>query len=91
SDTYSVGAILFECLTGSTPERAGARASALCPALGDAHDDVLGRLLARSPDDRFASVDDAYAAIAALEWPDTAASAPPRRRVSARPVAMTRF
>jgi len=67
ADQYSLGCVLYECLTGSVPfekdldaaviwahvEELPARPSLLQPDLPFALDDVFGRVLAKQPDDRY--------------------------------------
>lgn len=67
ADVYSLGCLLFECLTGEVPFRRGSRlalawahleeqppsASTSNPELADPIDAVFGRALAKEPDDRY--------------------------------------
>jgi len=70
SDTYALGIVLFEMLTGEVPfrgtsaiatlrehvEKTPPRPSTLVPALPPALDAVLAKALAKRPDERYASV-----------------------------------
>ena len=102
ADLYALGATLFEALTGRPPflgpdlvaqhlGEAPPAASALRPALGWAHDEVLGRALAKAPEERFTSAAEMAHAIAA--WPLEAAVDPtggasaPASALGAQPVA----
>jgi serine/threonine-protein kinase len=102
ADLYALGATLFEALTGRPPflgpdlvaqhlGEAPPAPSALRPALGPAHDEVLRRALAKAPDERFASA--AEMAIAVAAWPVEAAAVPgtgasaPASALGAQPVA----
>ncbi len=80
SDIYALGGILFELLTGSPPYQADTPAAILLkhiagpvprardkhPSLPEAVDAVLGRALAKSPDERFQSMDELAEALASL-------------------------
>jgi Protein kinase domain len=68
ADVYSLGCLLFECLTGHVPftgsrletvwahlEAEPPKASALDPSLPQALDAVIGKALAKEPDDRYAT------------------------------------
>ena len=80
ADMFSLGCVLFECLTGA-PAFAGQhlaailakilfepvpRASTLCPEVPEALDDLIARMLAKEPGDRPSSAV-AAAALSALE------------------------
>jgi serine/threonine-protein kinase len=54
ADIYSVGAILFEILTGRPPTETFERPSAVSPGLPPAVDDVVERCLRPLPEQRFA-------------------------------------
>lgn len=80
SDLFALGAVLFECLTGrrafngrNALELAGEivshdppPVSSLRPELGEAHDELCRRLLAKDPRDRFASADELLGALQVL-------------------------
>ncbi len=69
ADVYSLGAVLFECLTGRAPYQSNSEAAVLWghiqgrpPSVNDYRselpveiDDVVARALAKSPDDRYAT------------------------------------
>ena len=69
ADTYSLGCVLYESLTGQVPfvkeadaaviwahvEEQPTAPSRLRPELGEDFDDVMSRVLAKNPDDRYAS------------------------------------
>jgi serine/threonine-protein kinase len=81
SDTYGLAAVLFEMVTGSPPfmdqtlasvyarllTEVAPRASSLARDCPPALDRVLERALAKSPDDRFASVEELSLALAAVQ------------------------
>ena len=95
SDLFALGAIFFECLTarrafhGDTPLEVAGNithapapvVSRVRPELGTQFDEVCARLLAKKPEDRYQSAEDAVAALQHL--PDAAR---PIRRVSYRAV-----
>jgi tetratricopeptide (TPR) repeat protein len=84
SDLFALGLVLFECLTGrrafrgATPIETAAQIlhvhppqpSSLRPGLGEGHDELCRRLLAKDPADRFQSADEVVGAIRVLV-PDT--------------------
>ena len=84
SDLFSLGAVLYECLTGSrafdgaTPYEAVANIlrvnplppSHRVPTLTDRHDALCARLMAKDPNDRFQSAEEVVGAIRIL-LPDT--------------------
>ncbi len=81
SDLYGAGAILYEALTGERPAPADDLAvwpSSLYDELGPGHDEVLRRLLARSPQDRPATAQEASAALRGRSFRVTA----PARKVT---------
>jgi serine/threonine-protein kinase len=69
ADVYSLGCLLFECLTGQEPfprssrlavawahlEAEPPRATALNSALPNEIDDVIGKAMAKNPDDRYST------------------------------------
>ncbi len=85
SDLFSLGAVVFECLTGRRPFDGASDAevyvkilqdhpppmSALRPELTEQDDELCRRLLAKHPDDRFSSADELLGALRVLS-PDTA-------------------
>ena len=99
ADQYSLGCVLYECLTGRVPfekdldaaiiwahvEETPTRPTALRPDLPPAIDEVLGQVLAKQPGDRYASCREFMtAARSALRVPDTAVTARPSAEVSLR-------
>jgi ABC-type transport system substrate-binding protein/tRNA A-37 threonylcarbamoyl transferase component Bud32 len=76
ADIYSLGCVLFECLTGARPyereselavvyahlNESPPRASDVRPELPEAFDSVFATALAKSPDDRFSSCTELVAA-----------------------------
>jgi eukaryotic-like serine/threonine-protein kinase len=98
ADLYALGATLLEALTGSPPflgpdlvaQHLGEpppSPSARRPGLAPAHDAVLGRALAKAPEERFASALEMAEAV--LAWPVDLVAAPLGRpgRERSRPVA----
>ncbi|MEO6213683.1 MAG: protein kinase [Vicinamibacterales bacterium] len=85
SDLFSLGAVLFECLTGRRAFGGGTplelftqvmthhppAVSVLRPELTDRYDEICRRLLAKHPDDRFRSAEELLGALRVLV-PDTA-------------------
>lgn len=93
ADLYSLGCLLYELLTGRTPFRGSvaalqlaqvthtpAPASSFNPEVPRDLDEIVRRLLAKSPRDRIGHADDVAAALARL-----AAGQPPLENDSARP------
>jgi serine/threonine-protein kinase len=56
SDQYSIGLILYRCLTGQLPEKGGPEPSHLRPEVPENLNGVVMRALARNPEERFQSV-----------------------------------
>lgn len=87
SDEYSVGAILFEMLTGARPgpdgDAAATRPSGVHRDLDARHDDVVLRMLARDPTARHGGALAARRALFALHWPGTNQPAAPLTRARA--------
>lgn len=97
SEIYSVGCVLFEALTGSTPfagatslEILSMHAHEMPPTLADASpdvsfpkelEDVVAKCLEKQPDDRFQSMADLRAALNQIEVPNQ--YAPPLSQESA--------
>ena len=94
ADVYSLGCMLYECLTGTAPfssdsrlatvwahlEEAPPRASDQNRGLPEAIDAVIRQALAKDPDDRYATCAElAAAAEAALGVRDASAASPRRR------------
>jgi tRNA A-37 threonylcarbamoyl transferase component Bud32 len=94
ADVYSLGCLLYECLTGQPPfpaasrlevawahlEEEPPRASERSPGLPRAIDDVIRKAMAKNPDERYATCDELVrAAEAALGIGRT--SSPRRRRL----------
>ena len=94
SDLYSLGCVLYELLTGEPPYTGPTAQAIVAKRLTDpvpsarrlretlqpAVDDVLQRLLAKSPADRFASAAELAAALAAVPAAGTMTGSPVRRR-----------
>jgi serine/threonine-protein kinase len=96
ADLYALAVTLFESLTGRLPflgpdlvgqhlAEAPPPPSSVEPALSPAHDQVLLRALAKSPDERFTSAE--LMAEAVRSWPETARPVP--RPASPAPAAET--
>ena len=99
ADQYSLGCVLYECLTGRVPfekdldaaiiwahvEETPTRATLLRPDLPSAIDGVFDQVLAKQPGDRYASCREFMtAARSALRVPETAVTARPSTDVSLR-------
>lgn len=56
-DVYSVGALMYEALTGSPLERGGPRPSEVVQGTGPEVDELVARACHRNPDNRFSRVD----------------------------------
>ena len=94
SDLWSLGVILFRCVTGRVPFTAGEIAvlilqicaepipapSSIDPALGPAMDHFFARALARNPDERFQSAREIADAFAAAAEGIWAPSTPPQQQ-----------
>ena len=92
SDLFSLGTILFQCLTGRRPflgdtplevvgnivDQPAPLVSQVQPKLGRAFDDICQRLLAKNPDARYQSADEAAQAFRSLS---SRLSSRSRRRV----------
>lgn len=87
TDLYALGVILFRCLTGRLPfegpdfvaqhlEEKPPLASEVAPALGDAYDAVLAKLLAKEPRERFGSASELLEALRPLPWSPIEGRAP---------------
>jgi hypothetical protein len=98
ADLYALGATLVEALTGQPPflgpdlvaQHLGEvppRPSSRRGDLTDAHDRVLGRALAKAPEDRFASALEMAEAIAAWPTEGAAPAVVPRTEAPAEPAA----
>ena len=84
SDLFSLGAVLFECLTGQRPftgpssaetasrilDHDPPPASSIRRELNEQHDELCRRLLAKHPDDRFHSAEEVLGALRVFS-PDT--------------------
>ncbi|MGE0545429.1 MAG: hypothetical protein AB7O24_26760 [Kofleriaceae bacterium] len=57
SDVYAVGAMLYECLTGSPLTRGGPRPSEVVPGMSSQIDDLVARACHRDPSKRFGRPD----------------------------------
>ena len=94
-DVYALGAVLFECLTAAPPFKRDIGpalmwahmndpppcASELRPGLGAGIDDVVGRAMAKQPDERYGTCAElAHAARAALDGGGSAAAGVAPRR-----------
>jgi len=80
SDLFSLGLILFECLTGRSAFRGASKmetwsailhtdppkVSSLTPELSEAHDELCRRLMAKDPADRFQSAEELLGALRVL-------------------------
>jgi serine/threonine protein kinase len=99
ADQYSLGCVLYECLTGRVPfekdldaaiiwahvEETPTPATLLRPDLPTAVDEVFGQVLAKQPGDRYASCREFMtAASGALRVPETAVTSRPSTDVSLR-------
>ena len=99
SDLFSLGAVLFECVTGkraftghSSIDVLGAvlhqetpPVSSLRPELTAQHDEVVRRLLAKHPDDRFKSADELLGALRLLTGMSSRTSVPAPKPLSLWP------
>lgn len=93
TDIYSLGVVLYECVTGEVPFRAEslselgvkifegryARASEISPELPAGVDELVAKAMAREPSERYQSMDEFRAALLALDVPTRAPHAARRR------------
>jgi hypothetical protein len=75
TDVHDLGSLVFECLTGRVPSRAGLTIGALRPDLPAGIEDVVVRALADDPSDRYPTAGALAAALARLAADDQGAAA----------------